>query len=385
MASMRFHEGRKSLLPRRVAAVLSRCRMAGSTKPSRSEDTNLIHSFSRTCIDKRHTKHANGVGAALTIRHRIRAEVPLEQDAQLPLGAKRADDFIIDSGPRDIAEFRGHQIRRTSSLISDLWPHQKRWDAPIGPAIKPASGKIRKLAFGRLSAQCGPGGGRWMGQFSAGFPTTWLRSQKGAFDVPHPPDTALDQAMLFEAAEARFRERSAKSGAENAPRLRTEALGKAEKVWLFPPVALAGSGCPDFFQPGCYNVAFRRGVDQAAKLRACDDLRRSLANSACSALTPAQLVSRGRMSQISHRRCGAGRDWALFKADNEASGKQLPLEPLGQARAEIAPNLPKSGRRFGCASRTLAYGATADALHCKVAARPVTSMERQLLGIPMIW
>ena len=166
--------------------------------------------------------------------------------------------------------------------------------------------------------------------------------------------------------------------------MREDALTQVKKGWLKPPVELGSDGSPRGFPAVKYNIAFRCGVEQAAKLRACDDLRQILTNSACSVLTPIKLVSWGHLAQLCRRSCGKSRDWALFKADHEAAYKQLPLRPQDQAYAITALKHPTNGRRFGFVSRTLVFGDTAAVLHYNVFSRLITALVNRMLGIPPI-
>ena len=157
-----------------------------------------------------------------------------------------------------------------------------------------------------------------------------------------------------------------------------------EKGWLGTPVELDDSGRPAGFRPRGYNVAARFGAEQAAKVRACDDLKRFLANSACDVLTPIQLASWGRLSQMCRRCCGSGRDWAFLKADHDAAYKKLPIDPADEARAAIALFRPKSGECCGFTSRTLMFGATAAVIKYNVFPRTVTALVNRMFGIPLI-
>ena len=182
-----------------------------------------------------------------------------------------------------------------------------------------------------------------MGQFAVGFPIDGALSREGVFAPSRPSNTAMEPGKQFDTAAERFRERSAKSGRENATPLWGDAIGKVEKGWMFPPVALDSGGFPEGFKPDGYNVAFRFGVEQAAKLRACDDLKHSLANSACTILTPLQLVSRGHLSQLRWKCYQTGRDWSMFKAERETAYKQLPHQPAGPGQGGDRPSRSEGG------------------------------------------
>ena len=283
-----------------------------------------------------------------------------------------------------MADFWDNQLVRLAEMQAALRPHQQRWNAAIDPAIKPASGKVQTLLIKELADQCGLGGSRWLGQFAVGFPITGKLSQKGVYALDRPHTQAIDPAILFETAASRFRERAAKSGHKNSSQLWEEAQQQVKKGWLNPPVELKEDGRPAGIRPGQYNIAFRFGVEQAAKLRACDDLRHSMTNSACSVMTPIQLVSWDHLAQLCRRSCGKSRDWALIKADHEAAYKQLPLRPEDQFRAVIALRCPVTGKWFGFVSRTLMFGATAAVLHYNVFSRLITALVNRVLGIPLI-
>ena len=318
------------------------------------------------------------------MRRALKERFPLAQDIPLPDETKGAADFVSDSPPHSVADFWDSQLDKLDALKSALLPHQKQWDAAIHPAIKPAAGKIQTLLIRELAEQCGLGGSKWLGQFAVGFPITGTLSQKGVYSLDEPNAKAIGPAVLFRTAASRFQERAAKSGHKNATQLWEEAHQQVKKGWLNPPVELREDGRPTGMQAGRYNIAFRFGVEQASKLRACDDLRHSLTNSACSVRTPIQLVSWDHLAQLCRLSCGKSRDWALIKADHEAAYKQLPLRPDDQARAIIALRCPVTGKWFGFVSRTLVFGATAAVLHYNVFSRLITALANRLLGIPLI-
>ena len=68
---------------------------------------------------------------------------------------------------------------------------------------------------------------------------------------------------------------------KNASLMWPDALEQVEKGWLRQPVELAHSGQPDVFPRRGSNIAFRFGAEQAAKLRACDDLKHGQTTTAC--------------------------------------------------------------------------------------------------------
>ena len=147
---------------------------------------------------------------------------------------------------------------------------------------------------------------------------------------------------------------------------------------------LSASGRPAGHGSDSYNIAFRFGVAQADKLRACDDLRHSLTNVACAVATPIQLVSWDHVAQLSKLMCTDNRPWQLFKADHEAAYKQLPIRLSDQRTAIIALRHPTSGNWFGFKSRTLMFGSVAAVLHYNCFARSISTIATILLGIPLV-
>ena len=138
------------------------------------------------------------------------------------------------------------------------------------------------------------------------------------------------------------------SGYKNAQTLRGEAIQHKEKGWLLPPSPLSTEASPLILQHPQLNVAFRFGVEQSNNLRACGDLRHARTNLACAVETPIKLVRWRHLAELSNLVKLGGRDWAFFKADNEAAYKQLPLDPKHTKLAVIPPahRMPNIGTAF---------------------------------------
>ena len=243
-----------------------------------------------------------------------------------------------------LSQFCGKQLSRLGKLVSGAADAQAAWDKAILPSLQPSTGKLKTIAPKQLFTLVGIGGSAWLDQFAVCFPITGTISQKGVYPVDPsagPPPKSF--SSIFETSSIRFRERAAKSGCKNAAELRGEALGHVKSGWLEEPIKLTTDGRPEGFECDRSNVAFRFGVSQDYKLRACGDLRHSLTNEACAVLTPIQLVSWGNSAHLFKTMCGADRSWRLFKADRQAAYKQLPLRPADQLAAVIALRRPISG------------------------------------------
>ena len=132
------------------------------------------------------------------------------------------------------------------------------------------------------------------------------------------------------------------------------------------------------------SIAFRFGVEQSDKLRACDDLCHARTNLACVVETPIKLVSWDHLAELSNLANTSDRDWALFKADHEAAYKQLPLDYNHTKLAVIALRSPVDGQWYGFLSRTLMFGAVSAVLHYNVLPRLLSELVSQLLSIPVL-
>ena len=104
------------------------------------------------------------------------------------------------------------------------------------------------------------------------------------------------------------------------------------------------------------NIAFRFGVDQGAKIRACDDLRHARTNLACVVGAPIKLVRWGPLFELSDLANRDDRDWRFCKADHEASYKQLPLLWEHAVLSAIALRSPVDKRWYGSSAALWSLG-----------------------------
>ena len=300
------------------------------------------------------------------------------------MGPEKAAEFVAESDPRKLEDFGGSQLASNGDLAKTAAPSQKRWGANIDRAIIPSDVGIQTMALRQLADFFGFDASEWQGQFAVGSPIAGDLSQKATSPAKTPKGSLLPRNRMFTSAEARFRERAPESGWRNAESLRKEAIEQQEKGMLTHPSLLSASGRPADRQSGGFNIAFRFGVEQADKLSACDDLKRSLTNQACRVRAPIKLVSWGHVAQMCRKFARGGRDWALFKADHEAAYKQLPLGPKDQRYAIIALRHPKPGIWRGFRSRTLMFGSIAAVLHYNVFSRLIAALFNRLFGIPLV-
>ena len=172
-------------------------------------------------------------------------------------------------------------------------------------------------------------GSAWIRRFISGFPLIGTISQRFAFHLgpKQQVDPVLLQRDLFSSARARFDERSAKAGSKNGKALWSEAKEQQLKGRLSGPFRLTFSSSSTCTVGGRkLNIAFRFGVEQGEKIRACDDIKHRLTNLDCSVLTPTKLVSWGHVAELCRKAGSSTFDWEFSKADREAAYKQLPLK-----------------------------------------------------------
>ena len=81
---------------------------------------------------------------------------------------------------------------------------------------------------------------------------------------------------------------------------------------ISPPHPLSADGKPLSWLSGRFDISLRFVVSHADKLRACDDLKHSVTNLACSVETPNRLVSWDHLAQLSHLLSEGGGDWFLL-------------------------------------------------------------------------
>ena len=188
--------------------------------------------------------------------------------------------FAPPSPPDAVKSFWGKQLLRMTKLVSDSTQTDLSWNKLIPPEIAQAAGRVRLAPLMSLMAQRNLGGPIGIQQFLFGFRITGILSRRYAF----PPSDKLsnksptDVNKLAQSDSQRFHDRDKKSGYKNATPLWEEAVAHRGKVWLAAPFAIASTHDPFTIRDAKLNIAFRFVVSQAAKLRACDDLRHSLTN-----------------------------------------------------------------------------------------------------------
>ena len=243
---------------------------------------------------------------------------------------------------------------------------------------------MKSVTIAALLGNFDMGGSAWMARFTFGSPLVGNLSQEGIY----PRDPSLLPAPPIEgirpSSRQRFMTRSRASGFLNAETLWNEAMGQVNKGWLAPPPPISADGSVATYENGPVNIAFRFGVNQTDKLRACDDLKHNEVNLFCAVWTPIKLPTWGHISQMRRNVRSTRRPWEFFKADHEAAYKQLPLMPEHTKLAFVALRDPIASRWMAFHPKALLFGATSAVLHYNCFPRLLAVLANRIFGIPLI-
>ena len=247
----------------------------------------------------------------------------------LPGSILQAAEFIRDSNPEHVALFWEAHLNRLGGVVEASRATHLAWANMIPEQTAPSAGKLQLPALMSLAVQCGIGGSFWLQKFLFGFPLIGRLAQPRCY--PTKPKEARRRAepisKALKSSDKRFSERARNSGFKNAKALWAEALEQCDKGWLNRPFPLCAEKGPRVLSNPELNIAFRFGVEQGEKLRACDDLRFSRANLSCVVGTSIKLVSWDHLAELSHAVNDESRDWSFSpKADHEAAYKQPPSD-----------------------------------------------------------
>ena len=361
-------------------------------KSSYNDDVRIPHytSSSRTYADRQRKglqeEHTDSLSLTEHVNEALSAPFFLGLPTPLPESVESALNFIKASPSDTILDFWETQLKHTNKLVEDSKTIESEWVKLIPAELKLASGKLKLAPLMSLLYQQNMGGSHWLQQFLFGFPLVGTISQKHTFPSSDKLKTKkpIDLTQLTSSNARRFTDRAAKSGYKNSLPLWEEAITQHQKGWLTKPFLLAEGNTPFTLKDKKLNIAFRFGVEQADKLRACDDLCHSMTNLACVVQTPIKLASWDHVAEMCRLVASTACDWHFFKADHEAAYKQLPLNWEHSRLAVIALRSPTDGRWYGFMSRTLMFGAVAAVIHYNVFSRIISELMCRLFGIPML-
>ena len=189
---------------------------------------------------------------------------------------------------------------------------------------------------------------------------------------------------IWPGAQERFSKRANASGWLNSQQLWTEALEQTSAGWLGGPFPIDETGRLDLPDQPHPIIAFRFGVDQSDKLRACDDLKYSKTNEFCAAKTPISLPTWDHIGHMAIDIAPSARPWSFLKTDHAAAYKQLPLRPDRAQYSVISLRDPTSCQWAAARSRALVFGSTAAVLHYNCLPGCLACLISKTFGIPMM-
>ena len=314
----------------------------------------------------------------------IRADFFLSKEIPLPPEVIKSIGVIANSDPRALRAWWKLQLARVKGVVNCAADLQEIWNNSTPDYIKTSTGKLQTVALAFLLRTFDLGGGNWIKQFTFGFPIIGDLSQEGVY----PRDTSCKPALpiqdIWLGSQERFALRAKSSGYLHSQALWDEALEQVKLGWLDAPVPIDTSGNVATFEKDRVNIAFRFGVDQADKLRACDDLKHNHVNLHCTVWTPIKLPTWDHISQMCLNIRTSERKWAFLKADHEAAYKQLPLEPSHANLALVALRNPVTSEWMAFPPKSLLFGAVAAVLHYNCFSRMVAVLFNLTFGIPLI-
>ena len=207
----------------------------------------------------------------------LNASFPLHDPAPLPRDLELALRFNKDNDLETVRAFRAKQMNHLRTIAEECRSETQRLYSATPPFILPATGKVHIALLAHLLDYTGMGGSKWILQFVVGFPLIGCLYQTRTFPTDDDaPFTFVDPDTLFASSPHRFKARAPRAVSRHAEQLWAEALKQVDEGWLTPPEPLGDNGhFLDHPREEC-NIAFRLGVEQIDKLRACADLRHSL-------------------------------------------------------------------------------------------------------------
>ena len=318
------------------------------------------------------------------INKAVQSDFFLAKEIPLPPEVVKSLSIVARSDPQALRAWWKLQLEKVRGVVRDASDLQAIWNNATPSSIKPATGKLQTVAIAFLLGNFDLGGEKWIKQFTYGFPIIGNLSQEGVY--PRDPSCSPPQPIrdIWTGAEERFTTRSQASGHLHAETLWNEAMDQVKLGWLGEPVPIDRKGNVATFGDKRVNVAFRFGVDQADKLRACDDLKHNHVNLHCTVWTPIKLPTWDHISQMCLNIRTSDRKWAFFKADHEAAYKQLPLAPSHRRLALVALRNPDTSEWMAFPPKALLFGAVAAVLHYNCFSRLLSVLFNLLFGIPLI-
>ena len=319
------------------------------------------------------------------IKGALNAAFPLHEPAPLPVDLEWALRFQCENDLATIQAYRSTQLAWVRKIAAECQHTTDELYRSTPSSIAPATGKVHIALLSHLMGFTQMKGRKWVTQFVTGFPMTGCLSQSGVFPLdPETPTTFTDPTTLFATSAERFATRSKRSVSRHTAALWEEAMAQVRDGWLSEPQPLNADGRFAARPEEECNIAFRFGVEQADKLRGCDDLRDSLTNTACTIRTPITLPGWDHIASACRYLRTTQCEWSFGKVDHRAAYKALPLREEDARYAIIALWAPTEKLWVGCRSRTQLFGSIASVLHYNCLSRIIASLICRILLIPTL-
>ena len=210
----------------------------------------------------------------------------------------------------------------------------------------------------------------------------WAISPRAASSHGPFPEPGSPLEGIWPNSQRRFETRSRASGFLHADVLWKEALGQAERGWLAPPLPIDIDCSGATYAHGSVKISLRLGVDQADKLRACDDLNHNDVDLYFTVWPPIKLPTWDRIAQM-RLNVRPSRETREFpNADREAAYKQLPMRPAHANLAMVALRDPITSRRIAFHPKALPFGPTSAVLRYSCFSRLSATLFDGIFGIP---
>jgi len=309
---------------------------------------------------------------------------PLSKQTPIPDEIIKSIEFVRDT---DVAQVRRQwtaQLADLSRRAQELESTKREWDLHIPKELQEATGKLHVPLVIDILSGMNLGGHAWFTQFISGFPLIGSLSQDQTY--PKDPEAKKhrvpEESQVAKAAWERFEVRKKKHGDKTGAILWDEAAQQVEKGWLSKPLDLAE--CQASLVRDQIPPAFRFGVHQADKVRACDDLKDNGTNALCLVETPITVPSWDHVvTMCDHVRKNPG-TWFFGKVDHESAYKFLPIRPDHMRFARIILRSPVSGELQMFQSKVLPFGSVAAVLHYNVFARTIAHLINEIFRIPVL-
>ena len=215
----------------------------------------------------------------------------------------------------------------------------------------------------QLLRHFGLGGDRWVSHFIVGFPTVGSFSQAWVYPLSDKHHAPVPVSAIWRTSANRFEGRVRASGFRIAHELWGEAMEKVASGWLGEPIPFSEDGGVPFFSLWTSNAAFRFSGVQDSKLRPCGDLRHNLTNVCAAILTPINLPTRDRLSEIAKSLHHTSRDWSFFKGAIRLHINSFFWIPPHANLTVVALRNPQNGRWMAFVPKVLLLGSISAVLH----------------------